>query len=146
MANATTATKVEFASREFLDVLQAAIREVASVPEAKEIVFSMSECWHDVPSSISASGEAGFTSRMNCGTLQFTPEPSTDVDVRIDADYTALLPLARFVAGGDPERQKKMNGMMMALVQAGKMTITGDVTKIPALTAGIHDRCAEAVS
>jgi hypothetical protein len=137
--------KYEFGSPQWTDALRGAFERAWSAADPEETTgsFSLSECYIDPPAHLGQPGERlGWHCRFSGDKVTFLLGPSEDVDVYIETDYQAVLPLARLVYGDDPERQRERESLLGALVGEGKLRVKGDLTNRPAFLDGVHDYMA----
>jgi hypothetical protein len=137
--------KLEFGSAAWIDALRVTIADAlaAAGPEADEVSFSICEIYRDPPAHIvPETGVLGWHCRIVDRSLSFVLSPADDVDVVVDADYDALLPLARMIYGDDPEVHAERDRVFGRLLKDGRMRVRGDLDMRPAFLDGVHDTMA----
>jgi hypothetical protein len=120
----------EFATPEWLAALHAAFASAAAHGDLKsDRDFTLCEVYTDVPSHIpSDNGTIAFTVVISDGgdSVDFERGEAADPDRKVTASYEALLPIARAVAGDDPEAQRAMRDAVAAAVEAGDLVAEGE--------------------
>ena len=98
--------------------------------------FALCEVYKNVPASIpSTDGTVTFTVRFRKDSMDvdFELTEADDATVKLTLEYEDVLPLGRFVVGGDPQRQAEMFGVLNDCVKKGRAKFEG------ALPAAIQD-------
>ena len=133
----------DFATPGWLDVVQAAFRQCARDAGAAAAAqdFSICEVYENIPAVINAAGRLTWTMRLRAGTVDFVRAETDDVDLKIVGDYYTMHPIAAFVIGGDPDRQREQNRRLGKGLKAGAIRVTG-TPDLPACLLPAHDRIA----
>lgn len=142
--------RVEFVSADWISAADRflADRVAAAADSLRGVSFSMGERYHNAPPHLGwADNVAGFTVRISDGQVDVRPGPPTaTVDLLIEGDYNATLPMAWTPYGDDRSTRAR------AIREYGHMAgdkapkITGDLKAVPravdAILSELHDHLA----
>jgi hypothetical protein len=133
-------TRYEFASYEWLNALEAIMREAVRGADSPPASFVFSECFTKPPDHLTTGGRPiGFTAQFEGNNLRFTHQSTEAADVYIEAEYEVVQKRAQTQFGGiTTERTESMR----ALIESGRMTVRGDFTNRPSFMHGVHDMMA----
>lgn len=111
--------------------------------EPPEVAWSICEVFTDPPRDLSRNGRPlAWYAEVRGGQVEFGGTERDDVDVKIVADYNAVLPLARYDTRGDPARAAELAAAGQALRDQGLMTIVGDRAGRDPRVGNFHDAIA----
>ena len=135
--------KYEMASPQWLAALHAFFVAARPLVQFTRNV-SLCEVYRDVPSSIpSANGTIAFTVRFrkDSNDVEFELAEAAEADMKLVIDYAHVLPAGRVVVGGDPAKQREMEGIIGKAIQSGHATVAG---RMPAelQSLPVHDQIA----
>ena len=136
--------KYEFASPLWMAALHGVIAErvARELPDKPDLVMSICEVFDGAPAHIAPDGVAAWSCVVEDGAVDFRPAARGDVAVQVRADYAAVVPLGRYVVGGDPARQAELTAMGAAIAAAGKLRRTGERPPPERALSSIHDAIA----
>jgi hypothetical protein len=137
--------RYELGSEPWLDVMRAELADGLTGEDLDGIEFTLSEEYTDPPAHLRRGGAAtiGWHMRISGGRFEVVGTPLDDADLRVVADYNALLPIAHEIhpdGGPTPETE----AAIAALVAANKLELHGDRRGTPAVLAqvNLHNRLA----
>lgn len=136
------ATKVEFASPQWLDALKSMIeRYMALAPPDLEL--SICEVFTGVPKHLDKDGNGiiAWHCRISGGRLDFCEGAIDDADIKTVADYAFVLPLARMKI--DPGTMAEYQALQAEGARLGKIKHSGDRSKVPEAFYGMHNALAD---
>lgn len=138
-------TKYEFAGPEWRAFMHGLISErLSKMEQAKMIDWSFCEVFTNAPDHLRSDGQnAVWHCIVRNGTASFGSTELADATMKITADYEAILPLARFDTLGDPERALELQTQSKTLMESGRMTISGDPSKLDPRLGSLHDPIAK---
>lgn len=130
--------KYEFASAGWMEALH---REIADMVRAApaDLRYSFCEVFTGVPKHLdrNGTGTLAWSCRIEGSRVHFSEAEPGDVDMKTTADYTYLVPLARWHI--DEETRAAFNRYLEDGTRDGKIVRVGDATRFPALLAGLHN-------
>ena len=135
----------EFASPLWMAALHGIIveRVAQELPAKPDLVMSICEVFYGAPPHIAGpAGETAWSCLVRGGAVDFRMAARDDVAVKVRADYSATVPLGRYVVGGDPVRQAELAAMGAALTAAGKLERIGERPPPERALSSIHDAIA----
>ncbi len=136
------ANKVEFASPEWLNALKGMIeRYMALAPSDLEL--SICEVFTGVPRHLDKNGDGviAWHCRISGGRLSFHDGEIDDADIKTVADYAFILPFARMkITPGDMAAYQAQQAEGARL---GKVSHSGDRSKVPPAFYGMHNELAD---
>lgn len=110
---------------------------------ARDLNWSTCEVFTDPPAELSPDGSPlAWHCIIRDGEIEFNATECSEVDVKIVADYRAVLPLARFDTKSDENRAHQLAGMGRDLAEAGKLTVLGDRSGRDPRIGELHDLIA----
>lgn len=114
--------QMEFASPAWLDLLERLLLAAAALNRAS-VSSATCEVYRNVPRHLAADGRLAWTRRIRDGsaTVTFEECPDDEADIKVVADYHALLPLVRLVI--TDENEPEFARLMQAEVAAGRVEI-----------------------
>lgn len=114
--------QVEFASPPWLELLERLLLAAAAL-NSSSVSGVTCEVYRNVPRHLAAEGRLAWTRRMRNGSVEIAFEecPDDEADIKLVADYEALLPLVRFVI--TDESEPDFSRLMQAEVVAGRIEI-----------------------
>src|SRR5258706_3486597 len=97
MSTVGESKKLEFGSDAWLQALHKAYEQawLSGPEEERRERFSMSEAYLNPPAHLARSDGAGWQSRFEGATVTWDETPTNNVDLYIEMDYAAILPLVR---------------------------------------------------
>jgi hypothetical protein len=111
--------------------------------DAADLRWSICEVFTDPPAHLSPSGAPiAWFCKVSGDRVTFGEGEIDDVDVKVIADYAAVLPLGRYDTAGDPGRAAELAGMSAGLVAAGQLTRIGDRAARDPRMPNLHDPIA----
>ncbi len=132
-----TGAKYEFASAAWMDALHREIVAMVRTAPA-DLRYSFCEVFTGVPKHLdrNGTGTLAWSCRIEGSRVRFS-ETEDDVDMKTTADYTYLIPLARWHI--DEETRAAFTKYLEDGTCDGKIVRVGDPTRFPALLAGLHN-------
>jgi hypothetical protein len=111
---------------------------------ARDVNFSICEVFTDPPPTLSPTGAPlAWHCIVRGGEVEFGAFDRQDVEVRVVADYAAILPLARYDhARGDPVRATEIAAQGQALRESGKLVVHGNRAQRDPRIGNLHDPIA----
>jgi hypothetical protein len=111
--------------------------------DAKGLRWSICEVFTDPPAHLSADGAPiAWFCKVVDDEVTFGDGDVDDVEVKVIADYAAVLPLGRYDTAGDPERAAELARMSAGLVARGELTRIGDRAGRDPRMPSLHDLIA----
>lgn len=134
--------KIELASPEWL----AALKELITAYAAKAgagIEVSICEVFTGVPAHLDKHGNGvlSWHCRIKDGRLEFAEGEIDDADIKTVADYQFIVPFARMKI--DPGNMQAYEAKLAEGAAAGKITRSGDRSKVPPAFYGMHNDLAD---
>jgi hypothetical protein len=135
--------KYQMASPQWLAALHAfMVAARPSLPLTGDV--TLCEVYRNVPNTIPAhDGTVAFTVRYRKDSMDvdFETREADDATVKLTFAYEDVVPLGRFVVGGDAQRAAEMFGMLRDLIRNGRATLEGEM---PAemQASPVHDQVA----
>ena len=137
-----TSEKFAVGTDDWFEVMEQAVREAHAQCDDRDVLdVSFSEEFTAPPTGLDRPGGLGYTVRFSGGRCEFERTPRADVDVRIRADYTAILPRVRAVIAETPPAE--WSSSREALVAAGQLEHLGHGA-VPSFMFLVHDVVARA--
>ena len=137
--------KYEFASPAWLAAIHGIISERASslMKETPALRMSICEVFTGAPRHLADdAGRIVWSCVIEEGVVDFRLAERDDTRFKVTVDYAAVLPLGRFDAKGDPERQTELSRMSAELIERGVMKIVGTRDSDPRAMPSVHDAIA----
>ncbi|MBI1198550.1 MAG: hypothetical protein GC203_11865 [Phenylobacterium sp.] len=134
-----------FASPGWMAFMHGMIRERASrlFAEAPGVGWSICEVFTDPPPELSPTGRPiAWHVIVRDGEVSFGDTETDAAEIKIVADYAAVLPLGRFDTRGDPARAAELGAMSRDLIARGLMTVVGDRSRRDPRIGDFHDAIA----
>lgn len=137
--------RLTYASPEWIALMRQTLRDLAGENPAdlEGVDFTMCEVIRDAPP---AGGVVILAARFQGAELTFFDE-AVEADVLVRGDYEAMLPGARLAhRTATPEQLAEQAARRRALVEAGRLSSSGDMSKAPRpllrILSRMHDRMA----
>ena len=134
--------KIEFASPEWHEHLKALLdRYTAQVGSGLEL--TLCEVFTNVPAHLDkdGSGRIAWNCRIAGGKVEFRDGEIAEADIKTIADYDFVLRLARMKM--EEERLAEYRTIQAEGAALGKLSTTGDNSRVPASFYGMHNEMAE---
>jgi hypothetical protein len=130
--------KYEFASKAWMEALHREIAEMLRGAPA-DLRYSFCEVFTGVPKHLdrNGTGTLAWHCRIEGSRADFAETEGDDVDMKTTADYTYLIPLARWHI--DEETRAAFAKYLEDGTRDGKIVRTGNPTRFPAVLAGLHN-------
>lgn len=149
MSEKQSEMKYEFLSRPWFAALHAIIWEKSRNASSSDanLRYSICEVFTDVPSSLATlpGGRVAWHAIVRGSDVVFGLSERDDVDLKATADYSAVLPLARFDTRGQADRAAELQAMSQALATRGLLKVAG-APPMNGPFASLHDAIAALTS
>lgn len=130
--------KYEFASTAWMEALHREIVELVRTAPA-DLRYSFCEVFTGVPKHLdrNGTGTLAWSCKIEGSAVHFVEEELDGVDMKTTADYTYLIPLARWHI--DEQTRAALNKYLEEGARDGKIVRAGDPTRSPAMLNGLHN-------
>ena len=130
--------KHEFASKAWMHALHREIADMVRNAPA-DLRYSFCEVFTGVPKHLdrNGTGTLAWHCRIEGSRADFSETEGEDVDMKTTADYTYLIPLARWHV--DEDTRAAFTKYLEDGTREGKIVRVGDPARFPAVLAGLHN-------